>query len=132
MTTEEMAVYIGERLFSTITTKVYGSTNDFVLLKFRGYNITKRRDEYINWLLSPNGINEAKLAMIERGWDVHITYYSNVRHTPWAACFWRRGSNPTIDFHEYEKSEAEAVIYTAYKALKAEEDKAKLNVTNSQ
>lgn len=95
MTTDEMAVYIGERL-----------------------DLLREWDTcFTEWLSSLYGIHAVKQAMIKKGFGVTIK--NNPLIDGWYVDFHYNGR------HEgYGDTEAEAVLNAAYTALKAEEDKA--------
>lgn len=79
-----------------------------------------------DWLVSPDGINAIKQAMIERGYDVTIGYSHDSKI--WDCLFypWKKSKEDAVykplqlTYFEYQaekETESEAVIHAAAKAL---------------
>ena len=100
MTDEERVVWIGERILSD--RKVWERRQ------------AQTDGDILCWLSSPIGLADIKQAMIERGYSMYLDY--NVENKEWCCDFFF----PKKHQGKHGKTEAEAVLQAAYKALSSE------------
>jgi hypothetical protein len=113
MTTDEMAVYIGERLFD-LERQPYSEFYNADCL-----HISFQIDEWHDYIKSPNANNAIKQAMIKRGFGWEGGY----DHEEYDYAFYKEDHyNDRI--YICEPTESSALLTSVYVALKAEEDKA--------
>ena len=122
MTTEEMAVFIGERLFGLTTVKGPVSGTPY---SFWNINEGTSFDEgaihgcrsFPLWIQRPIGVHSVKLAMIDRGYGWEGGY-----DTEFYSYTYYRINHYDDSITICESTESAALLTSVYAALKAEED----------
>ncbi len=124
MTNEERAVFIGERLFSLVDVNRldipskyrFSRHGELCKYTYRGVDSYTFKCAFDGWLSSPEGIAEVKAKMIEKGYDMLVSF--SKREGTWECEFCTNGFDLINEQHGH--TEAEAVLAACEKALRGE------------